>query len=174
MTDVALEWARRNVNSNPHISELIEIRKVESNESTVCVEGSRYGEFVHTGDKIDLSGNMDTDVAPVSLLSIDLHVQRNKNYQGPPVLLGVVKDDEKFDFCMCNPPFFENLDKAGLNPKTSCGGTLAEMVCPGGEKVFITRIIEESVAFKHSFRYYFLFMKISLSFPAIQCFPYFK
>ncbi|KAK9165164.1 hypothetical protein Scep_000355 [Stephania cephalantha] len=55
---------------------------------------------------------------------------------------------------MCNPPFFESMDEAGTNPKTSCGGTSEEMVCPGGEKAFITRIIEDSVVLKQSFRWF--------------------
>ena len=73
-------------------------------------------------------------------------------YYGPPILIGVVKEEEEFDFCMCNPPFFVNLEEAGLNPKTSCGGTAEEMVCPGGEKAFITRIIEDSMELKLRFR----------------------
>lgn len=124
MTDVALEWAESNVNSNPHISELIEIRKVESNEE------SKNG------------------------LAVEFNSGRTKSYVGMPILLGVVKDGESFDFCMCNPPFFETMEEAGLNPKTSCGGTPAEMVCPGGEQAFISRIVEDSVHLKHSFRYY--------------------
>ncbi|KAI7730069.1 hypothetical protein M8C21_004018 [Ambrosia artemisiifolia] len=76
------------------------------------------------------------------------------SYTGPPILLGVVKDDEKFDFCMCNPPFFETMDEVGLNPNTSCGGTPAEMVCPGGEQAFISRMIQDSVQLKQSFRWY--------------------
>ncbi|KAK8475472.1 hypothetical protein V6N12_000272 [Hibiscus sabdariffa] len=55
---------------------------------------------------------------------------------------------------MCNPPFFESIEEAGLNPKTSCGGTYEEMVCPGGEKAFITRIIEDSAVLQQSFRWY--------------------
>ncbi|KAL3694734.1 hypothetical protein R1sor_008385 [Riccia sorocarpa] len=62
-----------------------------------------------------------------------------------PVLCGVVKEEERFDFCMCNPPFFESIEEAGLNPRTACGGTPQEMVCPGGELAFITRMIEDSV-----------------------------
>ncbi|XP_027345436.1 U6 small nuclear RNA (adenine-(43)-N(6))-methyltransferase isoform X2 [Abrus precatorius] len=138
VTDVAIEWAERNVNSNPHISDLIEIRRVESNGSAACVERLHVEESVHSG-KIALCENIDAE---------------NKNYNGPPVLLGVVRDDEKFDFCMCNPPFFESLEEAGLNPKTSCGGTSEEMVCPGGERAFITRIIEDSTELKHSFRWF--------------------
>ncbi|XP_061357047.1 uncharacterized protein LOC133301437, partial [Gastrolobium bilobum] len=125
VTDVAIEWAGRNVDSNPHISELIEIRQVQSNADAPCVEGLHHEESVHA-----------------------------ENYHGPPTLLGVVRDDEKFDFCMCNPPFFESLEEAGLNPKTSCGGTSKEMVCPGGEKAFITRIIEDSTQLKHHFRWF--------------------
>lgn len=160
VTDVAIEWASRNVNSNPHISDLIEIRKVQSHENTLSVEGSHKGESDHNGSNIVPSGNVGTEVSPVPSLPLDLHFHSNKNYHGPPILLGVVRDDEKFDFCMCNPPFFESLEEAGLNPKTSCGGSREEMVCPGGEKAFITRIIEDSAALKHSFRYYNLSMKI--------------
>lgn len=140
VTDVAIEWAERNVNSNPHVSELIEVRRVQSNAATPCVEG------LHDEDSV-LSGKI---ISP-----LDSHACEDKNYHGPPILLGVVRDDEKFDFCMCNPPFFESLEEAGLNPKTSCGGTSEEMVCPGGEKAFITRIIEDSIELKHHFRYYF-------------------
>ncbi|KAK8601261.1 hypothetical protein V6N12_051100 [Hibiscus sabdariffa] len=78
----------------------------------------------------------------------------DKSYNGPAILIDVVRDGETFDFCMCNPPFFESIEEAGLNPKTSCGGTYEEMVCPGGEKAFITRIIEDSAVLKQSFRWY--------------------
>ncbi|KAL7587184.1 hypothetical protein Lser_V15G40211 [Lactuca serriola] len=122
VTDVALEWAERNVKNNPQISDLIEIRKVDFEEELTEKD-------LKNGDKI-------------------------KNYHGPPILMGVVKSGESFDFCMCNPPFFETMEESGLNPNTSCGGTLAEMVCPGGEQAFITRIIEDSVQLQQSFRWY--------------------
>ncbi|RDX62519.1 U6 small nuclear RNA (adenine-(43)-N(6))-methyltransferase, partial [Mucuna pruriens] len=147
VTDVAIEWAERNVNSNPHISQLIEIRKVQGNANAPCVEVEVSG----NSDEITLSRSTDTEVAS---LPLDLLAGENKNYQGPPILVGVVRDDEKFDFCMCNPPFFESLEEAGLNPKTSCGGTSHEMVCPGGEKAFITRIIEDSTQLKQHFRWF--------------------
>ncbi|KAM7269413.1 hypothetical protein ACFE04_024910 [Oxalis oulophora] len=103
VSDVALEWAEKNVKNNPHISQLVQIRNAQAYEQ---------------------------------------------------VLVNVVMDGEKFDFCMCNPPFFESMEEAGLNPKTACGGTPEEMVCPGGERAFITRIIEDSVILKQSFRWY--------------------
>lgn len=119
VTDVALEWAERNVNSNPHISELIEIRKAVDAHQTV-----------------------------------DVTTDLTKDQSGHPVLLGTVGDDEHFDFCMCNPPFFESMEEAGLNPRTACGGTSEEMVCPGGERAFIMRIIDDSVVLKQAFRWY--------------------
>ncbi|WJZ83412.1 hypothetical protein VitviT2T_003097 [Vitis vinifera] len=154
VTDVALEWAEKNVKSNPHISELIEIRKVESDGSTPSGEGLHIGEsFIVEGEK-DLSGINAGDTEPLPSCSLDADLGSNKSYHGPPVLLGILKDGENLDFCMCNPPFFETMEEAGLNPKTSCGGTPEEMVCPGGEKAFITRIIDDSVILKQSFRWY--------------------
>lgn len=133
VTDVALEWAGKNVKGNPNISELIEIRRVEKCEDRPSREGSQNLNMSETS-------------------STSQHADVNKRYYGPPILLGVVKDGEKFDFCMCNPPFFDTMEEAGLNPKTSCGGTPEEMVCFGGEKAFITRIIEDSFILKQTFR----------------------
>ncbi|KAJ6402949.1 hypothetical protein OIU84_014956 [Salix udensis] len=153
VTDVALEWAEKNVKGNQHISELIEIRKVTDCQDAISIEDSNCGESVNCENKMD--GNV-TVVEEAELLpsSFDPPLDMNKKYSGPPLLLGVVRDGEKFDFCMCNPPFFETMEEAGLNPKTSCGGTPEEMVCPGGEKAFITRIIEDSVVLKESFRWF--------------------
>lgn len=148
VSDVALEWAEKNVKNNPHISGLIEIRKVENNEEDgLQIEDIRDSECnIH---------NLDDACTGTSVsCPAELHSGVKMSYQGPPVLVGVVKDEEKFDFCMCNPPFFETMEEAGLNPKTACGGTSKEMVCPGGEQAFITRIIEDSVKLKQSFRWY--------------------
>lgn len=130
VTDVALEWAKKNVESNPHLAELIEIRNANvasfpSESETVVREAARENSLEPTED------------VPMAK---------------PPILLGTVKEDEIFDFCMCNPPFFGSIEEAGLNPKTSCGGTAEEMVCPGGELAFVTRIIEDSISLKSSFR----------------------
>ncbi|XP_038886851.1 U6 small nuclear RNA (adenine-(43)-N(6))-methyltransferase isoform X1 [Benincasa hispida] len=153
VTDVALEWAERNVKSNPHVSELIEIRKVDDISDDLSTE-------LHNSVAVDsefkiLNEKDGMEVAPPlpsSLSKETVHLE--KRYHGPPILLGVVKDGEEFDFCMCNPPFFESMDEAGLNPKTSCGGTPQEMVCPGGERAFISRMIEDSIVLRQTFRWY--------------------
>lgn len=155
VTEIALEWAEKNVKNNPHISQLIEIRKVESCEDGPLMEKSYDGESVSCESKIVLSAcAVREEVDRLPSASFDLHSDANKSYNGRPILLDVVRDGERFDFCMCNPPFFETMEEAGLNPKTSCGGTPEEMICPGGEKAFITRIIEDSAVLKQSFRWY--------------------
>lgn len=195
VTDVALEWAEKNVKSNPHISELIDIRRVEVAEqtngcATTHLDG-RTSDNCQEGDHLDdLSkhetrefdeGRLDDANSIVNEQMEDINKRRDveaqdcssnhpdkpyvdKGYLGPSVLLGVVKEGEKFDFCMCNPPFFDHMEEAGLNPKTSCGGTKEEMVCPGGERAFISRIIEDSVILKHSFRYRISLWVVSSSF----------
>lgn len=153
ITDVALEWAERNVRSNPHISELIEIRKVHTREKNL-EEGDLHAEQGRdVGDTGEYNDMWVAEIGPSSLPSAELQSSAQNIYDASPILLGVVKDEEKFDFCMCNPPFFETMEEAGLNPKTACGGTQEEMVCPGGEQAFITRIIEDSVQLKQCFRY---------------------
>ncbi|XP_061977259.1 uncharacterized protein LOC133698376 isoform X3 [Populus nigra] len=154
VTDVAVEWAEKNVKCNQHISELIEIRKVTDCQGAISIEDSNCGESVNCENKIDGNATVVEEAELLPSSSFDPPLHMNKKYSGPPLLLGVVRDGEKFDFCMCNPPFFETMEEAGLNPKTSCGGTPEEMVCPGGEKAFITRIIEDSVVLKESFRWF--------------------
>lgn len=154
MTEVGLEWAKKNVKNNPQIADLIEIREVLAVQDSLSIKDSHNGESVSDERQINLCCTVCEEGEPLPSHQFDSSSSADKSYNGPPVLLGVVKDGEKFDFCMCNPPFFETMEAAGLNPKTSCGGTLEEMVCPGGEKAFITRIIEDSVSLQQSFRYF--------------------
>ncbi|KAJ1277592.1 hypothetical protein BS78_04G016000 [Paspalum vaginatum] len=132
VTNVALEWAKKNVESNPHLAELIEIR----NANVVP--------FLSESESVVREAAKENTLEP----AVDVAMPK------PLTLVGVVKEGESFDFCMCNPPFFESIEEAGLNPKTSCGGTAEEMVCPGGELAFVTRIIEDSVSLKNSFRWF--------------------
>ena len=74
---------------------------------------------------------------------------------------GIIKDDEHFDFTMCNPPFhtseaeatkgtmrkLKNLKKEGKTG-LNFGGQANELWCNGGEALFIKRMIKQSVAYK--------------------------
>ncbi|KAG8076583.1 hypothetical protein GUJ93_ZPchr0006g45544 [Zizania palustris] len=136
-TRVELCWIwLKNMESNPQIADLIEIRN--ANKVFCCSEYEAVvGEAVRDN----------------ALETVDCVV---KSIPIPSIVLGIVKDSETFDFCMCNPPFFKSIEEDGLNPKTSCGGTVEEMVCPGGEQAFITHMIEDSVSLKNSFRWFTL------------------
>lgn len=161
ITDVAIEWANQNVSSNPHISDLIQIRRVGTDKKIDHLEDLQNNSACSNGDSFDTSNT--TAKNNVSLVSSvpETLSSLKKHYKGPPILLGVVEDGEVFDFCMCNPPFFETMEEAGLNPKMSCGGTPEEMVCCGGEHAFITRIIEDSTELKHAIRYNVDFVSIT-------------
>ncbi|KAK4401412.1 RNA N6-adenosine-methyltransferase mettl16 [Sesamum angolense] len=154
ITDVAIEWANRNVKSNPHISGLIEIRRVGTEDKMYNAEELQNTPKCSSECSSDSSNAKDQIYGPSVSSLLESQSGTSKSYNGPAILLGVVKDGENFDFCMCNPPFFETMQEAGLNPKTSCGGTPEEMVCSGGEHAFIARIIEDSVKLKDTFRWY--------------------
>ncbi|KAH9603585.1 hypothetical protein KSS87_015961 [Heliosperma pusillum] len=188
VTDVALEWADKNVKSNPHISDLIEIRRVkvtspinevplelnstetegddqrkelsqkmrETDDTAVSSSCDKFNdvELLDGEQTSEVIETKDNDTQPGLSIPISEQSDVDTSYCGPSILVGVVREGEKFDFCMCNPPFFESMAEAGLNPKTSCGGTTEEMACPGGERAFISRIIEDSVTLKQSFRWY--------------------
>lgn len=153
ITDIAIEWASQNVNSNPHISNLIEIRRVCAEDKTYNMEELENSQRCSSEGRVHSSNAEAQNAGPLVSSVLETHTDVKKTNSEKPVLLGVVKDGESFDFCMCNPPFFETMEEAGLNPKTSCGGTPEEMVCSGGEHAFITRIIEDSAKLKHTFRY---------------------
>lgn len=189
ITQVALEWAQNNIQNNPHLMDLIEIRKAREGEfeekngctqesgeesplESLTFDESKKG-VAEDDSQLSTSGQPEEpgkeEMGAVNpLLSFNDHqigeslevspskgsVVVTKNCEGPPVLLGVIRKGEQFDFCMCNPPFFESMEEAGANPRTACGGTLEEMVCPGGEQAFIKRIINDSVHLKEQIRWY--------------------
>lgn len=164
---MAIEWANQNVNSNPHISDLIEIRRVladnrmeDLQDNSNRMEELQDNSICSDRDCFGTSNTNAEDDGFVASSVPETHSSKN-HYNGPPILLGVVKDGEAFDFCMCNPPFFETIEEAGLNPKTSCGGTSEEMVCSGGEHAFITRIIQDSTKLKQAFRYNVYFASVT-------------
>ncbi|BGP35164.1 hypothetical protein JCM10296v2_006994 [Rhodotorula toruloides] len=64
----------------------------------------------------------------------------------------VVSSVEQIDFTMCNPPFYNSdeeiaasLAKKEHEPFAKCTGADNEMVTPGGEVAFISRMVEESL-----------------------------
>ncbi|KAF9432540.1 hypothetical protein BGZ76_010649 [Entomortierella beljakovae] len=57
----------------------------------------------------------------------------------------------RYNFCMCNPPFYEdeqeiqdNLESKEETPSAICNGTPNEMITQGGEVQFVRQMIDES------------------------------
>lgn len=78
---------------------------------------------------------------------------------------------DKLDFTVCNPPFFvdetdmrQSLsgERKSARPNAVCTGSENEMVCRGGDLGFVTRIVEESLAWREKVTWYTsLFGKMS-------------
>lgn len=97
--------------------------------------------------------------------NIKLRFQKSQSQ----IFKDIIKTDEKFDFTMCNPPFYssekeasktterkvknlsQNREKKGHAPLkggSNFGGKNAELWCPGGELAFINKMITESLKVK--------------------------
>ncbi len=79
---------------------------------------------------------------------------------------GIIKENEYFDFTICNPPFHASEKEANsaafrkvknlkndseINQSTvklNFGGQANELWCNGGEALFIKRMIKQSIEFK--------------------------
>jgi len=103
-----------------------------------------------------------TDIDPVSLEYATKNIAMN-NWEDKietrlategNILSGVIQPEERFDFCMCNPPFFSDLSETGLSDKTVCTGTSGELVTQGGEQEFVAQIIEDSLVMKDQIKWY--------------------
>lgn len=67
----------------------------------------------------------------------------------------------KLDFVMTNPPFYasdQDMQSSYINkvapPSAVCTGSANEMICPGGDIGFVSRLLAESLELKHSVQWY--------------------
>lgn len=78
------------------------------------------------------------------------------------LLDSALEDGNTYDFCMCNPPFYsdesELCGKARTDrrapPRNYRSGQNFELVAPGGETAFISKIIDDSVKLRCKVRVY--------------------
>ena len=99
-------------------------------------------------------------------LAINSMLTRTKMLQarehGSLISLRVLGVDA-LDFVICNPPFF--VDKKDMQaslkgegkssgPNAVCTGAETEMVCPGGDLGFVTRIVNESLQLREKVTWY--------------------
>jgi 23S rRNA (adenine1618-N6)-methyltransferase len=74
---------------------------------------------------------------------------------------GLINESYSIDFSMCNPPFYESKAEMIASaaskqrpPFTACTGSENEMVTPGGEVAFVSRMIEESIILQGRVQWY--------------------
>jgi len=97
--------------------------------------------------------------------SLQKKIKLRKQKDASSYFEGVIHPDEKFEACMCNPPFFLSAEHAQeanarkwkkLKKKGSrnFGGQHNELWCKGGEVAFIKGMIAESRGFRNQFEYF--------------------
>lgn len=89
---------------------------------------------------------------------IELRLQENTT----AIFEGIIKEDEKIDLTICNPPFHSSTEEAQKSthrkvknltgkkvkvPELNFAGISAELICEGGEHNFIHNMIAESKKF---------------------------
>lgn len=72
---------------------------------------------------------------------------------------GAVDEEQVYHFSMCNPPFFkieEVPDKVlkRLPPRNAPTGNSGELTVQGGEREFVTQMINESIEMKEKIKIY--------------------
>nr|POE85399.1 putative methyltransferase-like protein c27d7.08c [Quercus suber] len=73
----------------------------------------------------------------------------------------LLPQDTKLDFAMTNPPFYDSPDEMkesyinkAAPPSAVCTGSQNEMICPGGDLGFATRILAESLVLRKQIQWY--------------------
>ncbi|KAL2736245.1 U6 small nuclear RNA (adenine-(43)-N(6))-methyltransferase-like isoform X1 [Vespula maculifrons] len=75
------------------------------------------------------------------------------------ILKGTIEENETFHFIMCNPPFFETEDTSDKvikqqPPRNAPTGSNKELSIEGGERLFVTKMIEESMQISEKIKIY--------------------
>ena len=140
---------------------------------------TRAYDWQMVGTDIDVvsikSANTIIDSNPILSSNIDIRQQDHQKH----IFSGVVKTDDHFDFCMCNPPFHQSaeLAQAGSQRKVrnlaknkskrgsllspsrpsqalNFAGQSNELWCEGGELQFIQQMITESRKYAHQIQWF--------------------
>jgi len=69
--------------------------------------------------------------------------------------------EDRLDFVLCNPPFYSSLAEMTESnvaksrpPSATCTGAENEMICPGGDIGFVSRILDESLRLRAKVKWY--------------------
>ncbi|KAL3455791.1 hypothetical protein BJX64DRAFT_57103 [Aspergillus heterothallicus] len=106
--------------------------------------------------------NVQTATRTVKENGLDSRIRVVKTNQNDSLfLLEGIPVIEQFDFTMCNPPFYtsredmvNSAEEKERPPFSGCTGAEIEMVTPGGEISFVSRMIEESLQHREKIQWY--------------------
>lgn len=113
--------------------------------------------------------------------AISLRQQGNRKH----ILLGLLKDDERYDLTLCNPPFHASRDEATRGsqrkwralgkadpkrklPVLNFGGQNNELWCEGGEIRFVSQLVAESAALGQQVMWFTSLVSKASNLPGIQ------
>ncbi|KAJ5179252.1 hypothetical protein N7492_002462 [Penicillium capsulatum] len=105
--------------------------------------------------------NIQTAKQNVALNNLESRIHIQQTSLNDPLLPLDKLGRENIDFTMCNPPFYSSHDEmeksaAGKEhaPSAVCTGAETEMITPGGEVAFVTRMIDESRALANQVKWF--------------------
>ncbi|KAJ3996978.1 S-adenosyl-L-methionine dependent methyltransferase [Lentinula boryana] len=98
----------------------------------------------------------------ISANKLDDRIQIVRSNATSPVLLPLyIDEDRRFDFSMCNPPFYSSLQDVAQSaeakengPNAVCTGSEVEMITSGGESAFVGKMVIESLSIRERCRWY--------------------
>jgi 23S rRNA A1618 N6-methylase RlmF len=82
----------------------------------------------------------------VELNGLSDKIEVRKSSDSSLVFVGVLRPSERFDFTVCNPPFFSDSSEACSNPRHACTASVHEAAMEGGEQSLVAQMIRESAA----------------------------
>ncbi|KAL5340372.1 hypothetical protein BJX70DRAFT_361565 [Aspergillus crustosus] len=107
-------------------------------------------ENIRTSTRVISENGLESRIRIVRTSPNDTLIPLNKD-------LGV----ERFDFTMCNPPFYSSqsemiasAEEKDRPPFSACTGAEVEMVTEGGEVSFVSRMIDESLQLREKVQWY--------------------
>ncbi|KAJ3740357.1 S-adenosyl-L-methionine dependent methyltransferase [Lentinula detonsa] len=98
----------------------------------------------------------------ISANKLDDRIQIVRSNATSPILLPLyIDEDRRFDFSMCNPPFYSSLQDVTQSaeakengPNAVCTGAEVEMITSGGESAFVGKMVIESLSIRERCRWY--------------------
>lgn len=140
---------------------------------------SLYGWHCVASD-INVDALKNVDVILHSNMSLRPKIELRQQHDKNKIFNGIVNKQEHFDISVCNPPFHTSLEEATKgnirksnnlertpnppkgqkispqtqSPRLNFGGQEAELFCKGGERLFLKKMIKESLVYSAQCRWF--------------------